>query len=313
MKTKTMRLVLLSLLWLPLAATGQTLLFSENFDSYAANAYLTVSNPQFQTWTNTPGGADDVKITDELASSGSNSVKFSAAAAQGDGDIVLKLDNKTAGRYQVSFKMYIGNQATDGGYFNMLQALPATAEWAFSLTFDPNLNMIFNHNNIPVTVGTYVKGTWLDILVDVNLDLDSAHLHINGVKLNSWQYSIKESGGAGLKVLAGINFYTYAGGGAGSTVLYYIDDVSLSEISNIGMAKPLPVEFVRIYPNPTSGEIIIEQSGVTSADLYTISGQLAAQVPVTNGRADISNLSPGIYTARILTETGVFTSRIVKQ
>ena len=47
------------------ASWAQT--FSDNFDSYTANAFLAQSNSAWKTWTNKPGGSDDVKISSAKA------------------------------------------------------------------------------------------------------------------------------------------------------------------------------------------------------------------------------------------------------
>jgi hypothetical protein len=297
----------------PLAGTSQTLLYSENFDSYTLGDYIgVVSNTWWRTWSGTPGGADDVKVSNEQAFSAPHALKFYAAAAQGDGDMVLKLENKTTGQYEVEFKMYIGDLPAYGGYFNMLHILPASAEWAFSLTFLPNNDIGFSWNNVTNVVGTYSKGVWNDIKVNVNLDLDSAHLWVNSMKLASWQWSIQESGGAGLKALAGVNFYAYAGGDPGTQVLYYIDDVKYTHITGIGVGQPLPIEWVKGSPNPTKDVIRFENVASGTLELYNTSGKLDAVVSVSNGIADISALTPGVYVARIITGDMVLRTRVVK-
>lgn len=304
-------------LWMliPLLTSAQTVLYNENFDSYTVGASMGTSNPTWWVpWSGTAGGTDDVKISDEKSSSSPNSIKFYAAAAQGDYDMILKLGNQTSGHFELKFKIYIGDTPTYGGYFNMLHALPTpTAEWAFSLTFDPNLDITFNHDNVPTDIGTYVKGTWLDVRVSVDLNQDSAGIFINNVHMKSWTWSIQESGGAGLKQLAGVNFFTYAGGGAGSNVLFYVDDVEYTQIVYPGIEEPVPFEWVKVYPNPTAGLVQIDVPGATEMQVYNTLGSLVGAISIQNGKADISQLPQGAYICQILTEFGVARARIVKQ
>jgi hypothetical protein len=309
---KSLRMLFTAVILLPLSGMGQTLLFQENFDSHTLGDFITVVNPQWRTWSGTPGGADDVKISSEESFSTPHSLKFYALAADGPGDIVLKLDNKTVGEYDVEFKIFIGDMPAYGGYFNMLHALPASAEWAFSLVFDPNNDLVFSWNNVPVIIGTYTKGVWNDIKVKVNLDTDSAQLWVNATQLASWQWSVQESGGVGLKQLAGMNFYTYAGGGASSNVLYYIDDVKFTQTLGIGVEQPLPVEWVKASPNPAKDIITFENIVNGKFELFNTSGVYAGAYTVEAGRADIGNLAPGVYIARIITEEKVKQVRIVK-
>lgn len=313
MRTKLLLLPLIIMLFAPLTMVAQTVLFSDNFDSYTVGSYIVVSNPtNFQTWSGGSGGVDDVKVSDEQASSMSNSLKFSAMSAQGNEDIVVKLDNKTSGSFIVEFKIFIGDQPTAGAYFNMLQAMPPSPEWGFSLTFDPNLDMLFSWNAASIVVGTYTKGTWIDVQANVNLDTDSAKLMINNTQVAQWQWSVKESGGVGLKQLAGINFFCYAGGGANSTVLFYIDDVEFTEIVGIGVESPAESEIVKVFPNPASDIIFINTTNATEIECYTLTGALAGLFPVINGKSDISSLSPGVYVTRIITDNTVLKTRIVK-
>jgi len=47
----------------------------DNMDSYVAGQYLALQSDDWTTWSGTPGGADDGYVVDELAFSGSNSLK----------------------------------------------------------------------------------------------------------------------------------------------------------------------------------------------------------------------------------------------
>ncbi len=310
---RTFTIFTLAFLLFPMLSMAQSVIYSDNFDSYTAGSKLAVSNPTWWTpWSGTAGGTDDAFISNEQSSSSPNSVKFDAASAQGDYDMVLKLGNKTAGKFDFKFKMYIGNQPTHGGYFNMLHILPASAEWAFSIVFDPNLDIILSHNNVPATVGTYTKGTWLDIKVAVDLDIDSAYLFVNNVQLAGWVYSIQESGGAGMKQIAGVNFFTYAGGGTGSTVQYYIDDVEFVQMGGIGLETPVPFETVITYPNPTQGLIRFNLPDVKELKVFDVAGNLVGAFAVTDRTADLGSLPSGLYVVEYLTGNGFQRSRIVK-
>ena len=66
------KLYSLAAMLLAFSATSQAQTFSDNFDSYTANAYLGVSNSAWTTWTNKPGGADDIRISNAKAYSGTS-------------------------------------------------------------------------------------------------------------------------------------------------------------------------------------------------------------------------------------------------
>jgi hypothetical protein len=110
---------LLSLLasCLILPAGAQT--FSDNFDSYTAGNYLGTSNVTWKTWAGTPGGADDIKISNAKAKSGSNSLYFSSTATNGGpADIVLPFGgNHNTGNLNLSLWIFI--DANKKAYFNL--------------------------------------------------------------------------------------------------------------------------------------------------------------------------------------------------
>lgn len=293
---------------------AQTTLFTENFDSYTKGAYVSVVSPQFVTWSGTQGGADDVMITDEKSSTAPHSIMLSASAAQGDQDLVMKLDNKTSGVYEISFKILVGSGATEGAYFNMLQALPPSPEWGFSLTFLPDLSLGFNWNNIPVVIGTYTKDVWNDIKVRVDLDKDSAWMWFNNAQVTNWVWSTKESGGIGIKQLAGVNFYCYAGGVAGTTVKYFVDDILyVQHVLNPGMANHTTPEPVIAVPNPANETIRFTIRNISDISIFSMSGTLVKSFRSQDGIADIANLETGVYFAKIFTGEQVEYVRFIKR
>jgi hypothetical protein len=88
----------------------------------------------------------------------------------------------------------------------------------------------------------------------------------------------------------------------------------------VGINEPIQPEskFV-VYPNPTTGELRItnDELRITGVKIFDIYGkniplstcQLVSSSTVT---IDISHLSTGIYFARISTETGVVTKKVIK-
>ena len=67
--------------------------FSDDFESYTIGSYLGSSSADWTTWSGTEGGAEDVQITDNNASSGSNSIYFSSTSPNGGpADVVLPFD-----------------------------------------------------------------------------------------------------------------------------------------------------------------------------------------------------------------------------
>ena len=70
-----------------------------------------------------------------------------------------------------------------------------------------------------------------------------------------------------------------------------------------------------IFPNPANDRITIlsEDIAVQKVELYNLQGQLIKNVQLNDNTMDISSLSAGMYSLRIITEKGVAVKNIVKQ
>src|SRR2546423_868491 len=102
---KKITLILFAFMGMNIQAWSQS--FSDNFDSYTAGAYLGVSSTSWKTWTSSPGGADDIKISNAKAKSGSNSLYFASAVSPGGpSDIVLPFTGVyNTGNFVMSMQM----------------------------------------------------------------------------------------------------------------------------------------------------------------------------------------------------------------
>jgi len=90
------------------------------------------------------------------------------------------------------------------------------------------------------------------------------------------------------------------------------EEVGIMEITN---------HELRIYPNPTTGELRIAcrdvlQCVFTNVEVFDVYGRMqkSRKAEKQNGEwgLDISNLSAGIYFVKIETESGVVTKKVVK-
>ena len=71
---------------------------------------------------------------------------------------------------------------------------------------------------------------------------------------------------------------------------------------------------VKLYPNPTSGQLSIEAGEMTSVSVYDLVGQCLMQMPAKDGQAtlDMSPLQNGIYLIKVSTANGSMMQRVVK-
>ena len=71
---------------------------------------------------------------------------------------------------------------------------------------------------------------------------------------------------------------------------------------------------VRLYPNPTDGQLNVEAEGMNALSVYDLMGQCLMQMSVEEGRAmvDMSQWQSGIYLIKVSTANGSVMQRVVK-
>ncbi len=211
------------------AVNSQTILFEDNFESYTAGGYLAqqASYP-WATWSNMPGTAEDAIISTTQALSPVKSVHI----ANTINDIILKLGNKTSGKYSIKFNYFIVTGR--GAYFNLQHFEAPGIEWAIEVYFGNNGQGLSRVNSINVPFSHPIN-SWFEIETIVDLDLDSAWLYINSLMVRDWKFSMQSNSPTGTKRLGSVNFY--GGAFSGQTPGYYFDDVTYTQL-DAGVAPP---------------------------------------------------------------------------
>jgi len=114
-----------------------------NFDSYAVGDNLAAKSAVWETWSGPNGGADDVKVTNAKAKSGSNSIYFQSTAANGGpADVVLPFGGaRTTGQF--SLKMAMNVDAGKNAYFNFQEQTTVGKGYTIDVYFmeDKTLNI----------------------------------------------------------------------------------------------------------------------------------------------------------------------------
>ncbi|PKP52167.1 MAG: hypothetical protein CVT92_10120 [Bacteroidetes bacterium HGW-Bacteroidetes-1] len=218
--TSFMFVMVLALSGLSLNAqtNNREVVYADDFESYTVGAYVAQVIPDYwTTWSNAPGTAEDAVISNEQASSGAKSI-----IVAGTNDMVLKLGNKTSGKYVVSWNMFI--PVGFAGYYNFQHFEAPGNEWAFEVYFDNNGTGYMHAGGNNAATFTYTNGEWLSVTNLIDLDEDWAEVYFNDALIYEWQFSLQAQGETGTKQLGGVNFY--AGSTAGMTPTYYVDDVS---------------------------------------------------------------------------------------
>jgi len=79
--------------------------------------------------------------------------------------------------------------------------------------------------------------------------------------------------------------------------------------------NPLHFENIKIFPNPTTGELTIDNAQLTirSVEIFDVYGRKVLEPPLTVLQSyDLTVLQPGIYFIKITTETGIITKKVIK-
>jgi hypothetical protein len=185
--------------------------FTDNFDTYTAGAWLCQSNSTWKTWANTPGGADDVKITAAKSRSGANSLRFNSVAG-GPADVILPFGGQyNTGTFQ--FTCYLNVATGKKGYINFQEQTVVGKAWTIDINFDSIGGFdIMNTQSGLLLKGNYAQNQWIKVAVVVNLSTNSWEFFINDASKGNFQNSYRQ--------VASANFYAIAGSD------FYVDDVS---------------------------------------------------------------------------------------
>jgi hypothetical protein len=279
---------------------SQIVLLNENMDSYATNSFLGIVNPTwFTTWSNLPGGGEDAQILTNFAHSGTKSA--SADLTGGQTDCILKLGDKTSGRYELKWWMYV--EIGKCGYYNIQHYQTPGIQWAYELYFRTNGD-IHLFRGVTTVNGTYPKATWFEVKQIIKVDVDSVYLYINGALLSAWPFHWTSLTTTGINQLGGVDFFAGEEAGSGETPGFYFDDVSFSQLGTLApTVVTMPATAVTSTTATLNGTVNanIQSTTVTfEYGLTTTYGSTIAGVPgtvtgntVTPVSANIASLLPG--------------------
>ena len=279
---------------------SQIVLLTENMDSYATSSFLGNDNPTwFTTWSNLPGSGEDAQILTNFAHSGTKSA--SADLTGGQTDCILKLGNKTTGRYELKWWMYVENGKC--GYYNIQHFQTPGIEWAYEIYFRTNGD-VHLYRGVNIINGTYPKATWFEVKQIIKLDVDSVYLYINGALFNAWPFHWTSLSTTGTNQLGGVDLFAGEEAGSGETPGYYFDDVVYSQLGTLApTVVTMPATAVTgttatlngtVNANITSTAVTFEY-GLTTAYGSTVAGVPATVTgnTVTPVSANLTGLLPG--------------------
>jgi len=246
-------------------ASSQTVLYEDDLDTYALSSFLGVVNPTWwTTWSNQPGGGEDIQIMNSF--SHSTPMSGSADKVGGQTDAILKLGNKISGAYELSWFMYI--ETGKCGYYNIQHMQSPGIEWAFEVYFRTagTIELLEGGNT---TFGSYLHDQWVEVKHEIDLDADEIKLYIDGVLLHTWPFSNEASAPGGTNQLGGVDFFAGEKSGSSEIPAYFIDDVYFAETQSgaVPIVGATPTTVYKWLVGGTSGDENLTVNNTGTADL----------------------------------------------
>jgi len=223
--------------------------FFDDFDSYTVGGQLVCQNPiDWSTWNTAPcDPVQDAYISDNYAYSGTNSAVFVQ-----DNDVVKLLGTQTSGKWDIGFMIYIPAGKT--GYFNCESEFATW--WAMECYFEVGGSGMFFGGSATGIPFNWIENTWQLCRVVVDLDFDLAEFWLDGVLINSWQWTLGSVGQGGPLQLDVVDFW-----GAFATDEMYVDDFMF------GQYPFVPVELTSFTANVNhSGQVELNWSTATETN-----------------------------------------------
>ena len=258
---------------------GQT--FSDNFDSYAVGDNLAAKSAVWETWSGPNGGADDVKVTNAKAKSGSNSIYFQSTAANGGpADVVLPFGGmRTNGQF--SLKMAMNVDAGKNAYFNFQEQTTVGKGYTIDVYFMEDKTLNINNaaagNLLSVS---YPQGQWFEFELKVDLNTNTWDLYIDGTKVGAFQNATR--------ALASMDLFPINGSS------FYVDDVSYSYTAYTSTTKNASVTYIDNVIGFLAGANVIPSVEIRNLGTTTIT---EAEISIKYNGNTLSKKFTGINVA----------------
>ncbi len=233
--------------------------FTDNFDSYAAGSYLCPQSASaWTTWSNAPGGPEDVLVSNADAASGANSLYFSTTLAGGGPvDLVRNFGATTTGQFDLEFNIKVNTGKA--GYFN-LQRNPTIGQvWAMDCFFRDNGQLLINNQQGLTFTATYPQGVWFNYRLSINFNTNQWEVFVDNVSQGVFSNAINQ--------ISSIDIYP-TDNDAPNSAEYYIDDFLTIKTPYVLPVLNAAANFIS-YPeaniagNTVSPKVLVRNLGTT--------------------------------------------------
>ncbi|HOK37623.1 MAG TPA: T9SS type A sorting domain-containing protein [Bacteroidales bacterium] len=272
-------------------ALNAQVLYSDDFESYTVGQGIAAQETTWwNTWSGQPGGAEDPKVSDTYAYSGTKSIKVSGSV-----DGVIEFNDLTTGRYRVEFYIYVptGRQA----YWNIMQNFNPSGQgliWGMQI-FMKNGTITIDGAGAAAATVPFNHGEWIKVQHFIDLNSDWVDLYINDQLVHAYQWSKGTfNDGTGINKLDAFDFYAWNEGG---TPEYYMDNFLIEEVET-----PYPPQnFSYQIQNLNDVVLTWDAPSQGSPESYSIARN---GVVIANGINNLTytdlNVYPGNYTYSLL-------------
>ena len=311
-----------------LAFTALSAQVSENFSDYTVGGKLAqqaqdIGRDYWTTWSDKPGSDEDGAIGEM------NGNKVFAPTV--GVDQILKLGNKTTGKWALSLKIFI--PTGKDGYFNIMNNYPigtTNKDWSCDFFFAtdgdgssyPEELTIYAGSDPGYVIVKFEHDTWLNVKIEIDLDADEATAYLNDDEIFAWKYSDGNNGGVVKQSIDAFDIYP----SNDETSVFYIDDIVFKEVDAkypIMDVTPLTVSkwATEGATEPISTAITVSNTGESDGtytskivydgeveDWITLTGDdngivAPEETKTFNVVMDPTDLEPNIYNARIFVGT----------
>lgn len=203
--------------------------FSDDFESYTVGGFLGTQSPQFTTWSNQPGGTEDVTVVNTDAYSGTKSIYLASTATNGGPtDVLLPFGNTIkTGHFTLgaAFKVQSGKK----GYFNLQKTATAGTAWTMDVTFEGGVVKFENVGTLLYSVA-YPENTWFEWRLEINANNSRYDVYIN----NDYEGSFHNPEAQ----FASMNIFAMSGSA------FWVDDVHYEYTPFVGTNVEAAVSYV---------------------------------------------------------------------
>jgi hypothetical protein len=189
--------------------------FSDDFESYNVGDYIGANSSNWTTWSGTTGGAEDAKVVNDKAASGTNSIYFAGSAAGGPQDVVLPFQGAhETGEFVYAMKMFIESGKT--AYFNFQAETAIGTTWALDCNFNGDGTFTLNNGvSGSMGLGLYNNDAWVNVELKINLSQNIWQFYVDGTMESEFQN--------GTNKIASLDLFPLD-----ATGQWWVDDVSYS-------------------------------------------------------------------------------------